>query len=93
MRNSEVLNASPFRHALRPLPDKAVSHALRSSGQNNGDIGDVLRAAAKPGSAIDADGWLPKPRHDGRPKVPAHRLRAYQPAHPVKLSRMARKRA
>jgi len=25
--------------------------------------------------------------------VPAHRLRAYQPAHPVKLSKMARKRA
>ena len=39
MLNSDVLNASPFRHALRPLPDKAVSHALRSSGQNTGDIG------------------------------------------------------
>ena len=52
MRNSDVLNASPFRHALRPLPDKAVSHALRSSGQNTGDIGDVLRDAAKPGLAI-----------------------------------------
>ena len=46
-----------------------------------------------PRSTCDADGWLPKPRHDRRPKVPAHRLRAYQPAHPVKLSRMARKRA
>ena len=32
-------------------------------------------------------------RHDLRPRVPAHFLRAYQPAHPVKLPKMARKRA
>jgi hypothetical protein len=39
------------------------------------------------------DGWLPKPRHDCRPRVKAHCLRAYQPAHPVKLCKMGRKRA
>jgi hypothetical protein len=32
-------------------------------------------------------------RHNGRLWVPTHRLRAYQHAHPVKLAKMARKRA
>ena len=41
----------------KPLPSTSahttVSRALRSSGQHNGDTGDVLRAAAKPGLAIE----------------------------------------
>ena len=44
-------------------------------------------------SRLSCDGWRPKPRHGRRLRVPAHRLRAYQPAHPVKLAKMARKRA
>ena len=43
--------------------------------------------------AASCDGWHPKPRHDRRPRVKAHCLHAYQPALPVKLSKMARKRA
>jgi hypothetical protein len=46
-----------------------------------------------PDSRSSCDGWRPKPRHDGRPRVPAHRLRAYQPASPVNLAKMARQRA
>ena len=46
-----------------------------------------------PDSRSSCDGWRPKPRHDGRPWVPAHRLRAYQPARPVNLAKMARKHA
>jgi hypothetical protein len=45
-----------------------------------------------PDSRSNRDGWRPEPRHDRRPRVKVHRLRAYQPAHPVKLSKMARKR-
>ena len=56
MRNSDerCAECEPFQTRIAlATSDKAVSHALRSSGQNNGDIGDVLRAAAKPGAAID----------------------------------------
>jgi len=45
-----------------------------------------------PDSRSNRDGWRPEPRHDRRPRVKVHRLRAYQPAHPVKLSKKARKR-
>ena len=45
-----------------------------------------------PDSRSSCDGWRPKPRHDGRPRVPAHSLRAYQPASPVNLAKMARQR-
>ena len=45
-----------------------------------------------PDSQSSRDGWRPEPRHDRRPRVPARRLRAFQPAHPVELSKMARKR-
>ena len=44
-----------------------------------------------PDSRPSCDGCLPKPRHDCRPRVKAHCLRAYQPAHPVKLCKMGRK--
>ena len=46
-----------------------------------------------PDSRSSRDGWLPKPQHARRPRVLAHRLCAYHPAHPVKVSKMARKRA
>ena len=52
-----------------------------------------------PDSRSSRDGWLPKPQHARRPRVLAHRLCAYHPiacvrtAHPVKLSKMACKRA
>ena len=46
-----------------------------------------------PGSRSSRDGWLPKPQHDRRPRVLVHRLCAFHPAHPVKLSKMALKRA
>ena len=47
-----------------------------------------------PDSRSSCDGWRPQSHGCGcRLRVPAHRLRAYQPAHPVKLAKMARKRA
>jgi hypothetical protein len=45
-----------------------------------------------PDSQSSRDGWRPEPRHDRRPRVPARRLRVFQAAHPVKLSKMAPKR-
>ena len=45
-----------------------------------------------PDSRSSRDGWRHERRHDRLPRVKVHRLRAYQPAHPVKLSKMARKR-
>ena len=49
--------SEPSGHFAKPLPSTSahttVSRALRSSGQHNGDTGDVLRAAAKPGLAIE----------------------------------------
>ena len=40
-----------------------------------------------PDSRSTCDGWRPKPRHDRRPRAPAHRLRAYQAAHLVNCPR------
>jgi len=69
----------------------AVSHALRSSCQNSSS---TPRASSEPPASPDSRavtaGSL---RHDLCPRVPAQFLRAYQPAHPVKLSKVARKRA
>ncbi len=56
-------------------------------------LGASSNPPPSPNSRPSCDGWLPKPRHDRRPRVKAHCLRTYQPAHPVKLSKMAQKRA
>ena len=49
------------------------------------------RASSEPPPSPDSrstcDGWRPKPRHDRRPRAPAHRLRAYQAAHLVNCPR------
>ena len=64
----------------------AVSHARTLS-----KISTTPRAPSKspskplalpnPNSQSSCDGWHPKPRHRRRLRVPAHRLRACQPAH------------
>ena len=76
------LNASHFRH-FRSHSECSSSSTTTTSSE----------PPPSPDSRPSFDGWLPKPRHDRRPRVKAHCLRAYQPAHPVKLSKMARKRA
>jgi hypothetical protein len=61
----------------------------------NDDAEGVLRAATKPGLA-SRDGWLPKARPPpaGTGSSPHACVRtSYQPAHPVKLSKLARKHA
>ncbi len=78
------LNASHFQTSAHT----AVSHASpqqlmskRAPRRRREHPPSILRAADKPGLAIEpcrVRGWLPKPRHDLRPWVPAHRLRAYQ---------------
>ena len=83
------LNASPSR-PLRTQWSLMLSAAhVKSSSTTPGASSEP---PPSPDSRSNRDGWRPEPRHDRRPRVKVHRLRAYQPAHPVKLSKMARKR-
>jgi hypothetical protein len=81
-----ILNASPSR-PLRAHNGLSCSPQLMSKTP-----GASSEPPPSPDSQSSRDGWRPEPRHDRRPRVPARRLRAFQPAHPVELSKMARKR-
>ncbi len=84
-----ILNASPSR-PLRTQWSLMLSAAhVKSSSTTPGASSEP---PPSPDSQSSRDGWRPEPRHDRRPRVKVNRLRAYQPAHPVKLSKMARKR-
>jgi hypothetical protein len=89
----EVLAMFSFRFSeCEPFPDirahSGLRHALRSSCQNSSSTPKASsEPPASPDSrAVTAGSSTGSLRHDLRPRVPAHFLRAYQPAHPVKLS-------
>jgi len=90
------LLAASSRHMASHLDissHRTVSMLSAAQVKTTATPGTSSEPPPSPDSRSSCDGWRPKPRHDRRPRVPAHRLRAYQPAHPVKLSKMARKRA
>jgi hypothetical protein len=91
LRRPESLSISE----CEPLPSVRLmlSAACVKTSSTTTTPGASSEPPPSPDSRSSCDGWLPKPRHDCRPRVKAHCLRAYQPAHPVKLCKMGRKRA
>ena len=96
-RMFRFLNASHFlpdcRHIaslFKTSAHRTVSMLSAAQVKTTATPGTSSAPPPSPDSRSSFDGWRPKPRHDRRPRVPAHRLRAYQPANPVKLSRLAR---
>ena len=80
---SRRTDVSAREKTTRRTPRPASRHLRLSCSRLNTNSTTTPRAPSEsPSEPLDSrsscDGWRPKPRHDGRPQVPAHRLRVYQ---------------